>query len=220
MPALELSALETRVLGCLIEKQKVTPENYPLSLHSLTAACNQATNRDPVTAYDEKTVEEGVNGLRSKKVATVVFGSGSRVQKYRHDLPEHFTLNDAEMAVVCVLLLRGPQTPGELRIRCERLWNFGRIEELEACLAELAKGEAPVVRFVPARPGQKEGRYVQLLSEASVIAESIEGGAGGVGPVLDLPPSRVEVLSGEVARLREELEQLRAEFTAFRGEFR
>ena len=115
MPSYNLSAVETRILGCLLEKERTTPENYPLSLNSLTLACNQSTNRDPVVAYDEKTVENGVNAMREKKLATVVFAAGSRVQKYRHNLLDHYTLERKDLAILCVLLLRGPQTPGELR---------------------------------------------------------------------------------------------------------
>src|SRR5207302_1949137 len=129
-----------------------------------TAACNQSTNRDPVVAYDEKTVESGVASLREKKLATVVFGGGSRVQKYRHSLLDHLNLEPREIALLCVLLLRGPQTPGELRTRTERMHSFNTLEEVESCLADLANGDAPLVRVLPARAGQKEKRYVQLLS--------------------------------------------------------
>src|SRR5687768_10329093 len=116
----DLSALDTRILGCLLEKERLTPENYPLSLNSRTAACNQSTNREPVTSYDEKTVEGGIGSLREKKLVTMLQMAGSRVPKYRHRFPEHFSLESKEMAVLCILLLRGPQTPGELRQRTER----------------------------------------------------------------------------------------------------
>src|SRR6476659_3557443 len=113
--AIELTPVETRVFGCLLEKERVTPENYPISLHSLTAACNQATNREPVVAYDEKTVEAALDGLRGKKLATVIWAAGARVQKYRHNLPDEYTLDPREIALLCVLMLRGAQTPAELR---------------------------------------------------------------------------------------------------------
>ena len=129
MTPFALTSLETRVLGCLLEKEHLTPENYPLSLHSLTAACNQSTNRDPVVSYEEKAVEAGLNSLREKKLASVIFGAGSRVQKYRHKLLEHYTLSPAEVALLCVLLLRGPQTPGELRSRAERMHSFESVGE-------------------------------------------------------------------------------------------
>src|SRR5882724_5153407 len=124
---LELNALETRILGCLLEKERLTPENYPLSLNGLTAACNQTTNRDPITAYDEKTVEAGVNALREKKLAMVIFGAGSRVQKYRHRFEDHYVLERPETALICTLLLRGPQTLGELRTRTERFFAFASL---------------------------------------------------------------------------------------------
>src|SRR5260221_545616 len=148
----ELNALETRVLGCLLEKERHTPENYPLSLHALTAACNQSTNREPVTSYDEKHVETGVNALREKKLASVIFGAGSRVQKYRHLLLNHFELKPPEIAVLCVLLLRGLQTPGELRSRTERLFHFPDLETVQNCLDELALDATPLVRMLDARP--------------------------------------------------------------------
>src|SRR5271155_2770333 len=122
-----LSPLETRVLGCLLEKERITPENYPLSLHSLTAACNQTTNRDPVTGYEEKTVEQALDALRGMKLATMVWGAGARVQKYRHNLPDFYTLDEGEIALMCVLMLRGRQTPGELRTRTERMHAFENV---------------------------------------------------------------------------------------------
>ena len=112
------------MLGCLLEKERLTPENYPISLNSLTAACNQSTNRDPVTAYDERTVDDGLTALREKKLAVMIHAAGSRVQKYRHNLPAHYELQPREVALLCVLMLRGPQTPGELRIRTERFHSF------------------------------------------------------------------------------------------------
>lgn len=214
-----LNPVETRILGCLLEKERITPENYPLSLHSLTAACNQATNRDPVVSHSEKTVEAGVNSLREKKLARVIFGTGSRVQKYRHNLLEHFHLGPGEVALFCVLLLRGPQTPGELRGRAERLHAFGTLLEVEACLEELAKDAAPLVRVLPPRPGQKERRYEQLFSAESLGAKApeFEPAAEDTGPPQS--DSRLEILEKEVAALRTELHQLREELAGFRKQF-
>jgi uncharacterized protein YceH (UPF0502 family) len=222
MSSFDLTPLETRVLGCLIEKERLTPENYPLSLHSLTAACNQSTNRDPVTAYDEKTVEAGVNALREKKLASVIFGAGSRVQKYRHKLLEHYELSPAEVAVLCVLLLRGPQTPGELRARTERMHPFESTTALEAQLDELARGDSPLIRCQPARPGQKERRYVQLLSPETAPAQDEPP---AIQPSPSPSPSEPasspspDALQAEIAALRAELEQLREEFRSFRRQF-
>ncbi|EDY18705.1 protein of unknown function DUF480 [Chthoniobacter flavus Ellin428] len=221
MSTFALTPVESRVLGCLIEKERTTPENYPLSINGLTAACNQSTNREPVMSLDEKTVENGVNALREKKLASVIFGAGSRVQKYKHRLLEHYELNLREVALLCVLLLRGPQTPGELRGRTERLSPFESTAEVEICLDELARGDSPLVLKQPARPGQKEARYVQLLSAevpeqdlASTI--SYQPSAISSEPAT---PSKLEALTTEVATLRTELEQLREEFRTFRRQF-
>lgn len=217
MPTYALSALKTRILGCLLEKERVTPENYPLSLNGLSAACNQSTNREPVTAYDHHTIEEGVNSLREKKLAIAVFGAGSRVQKYRHNLLEYYSLEPKEIAVLCVLMLRGPQTPGELRIRTERMFNFGTLEAVDACLEELARGDDPLVKLLPPRPGQKERRFVQLFSEEGAIPEELPG-AVAAAPGRSTG-TRVEALETEVVQLRQELAELRAEFAAFRQQF-
>ncbi len=218
----ELNALETRVLGCLLEKERHTPENYPLSLHALTAACNQSTNREPVTSYDEKLVEAGVNALREKKLASVIFGAGSRVQKYRHLLLNHFELKPPEMAVLCVLLLRGPQTPGELRVRAERMYGFPGLEAVQSCLDDLAIDASPLVRLLEQRPGQKERRYAQLLS-----AETADD-APAAEPVLIFAPPKLEpgavearllAAEQEIAGLKAELAAFREEFAAFRKQF-
>ncbi len=214
MPAFQLTPVETRVLGCLVEKERHTPENYPLSLHALTAACNQATNREPVVGYDEKTVEDGVNSLREKKLATVIFGAGSRVQKYKHKLLEHFTIDPREVALLCVLLLRGPQTPGELRTRAERMFAFRTLEDVQARLDELSKGDSPLVRVLAARPGQKERRYRQLLS-----AEQPESFGDEPAPPAPPTPSRSDELAAELAAVRGDLAALREEFAAFRKQF-
>jgi uncharacterized protein YceH (UPF0502 family) len=215
---LDLNPVESRILGCLLEKERTVPENYPLSLNALIAACNQTTNRDPVTAYDQKTIEEGIFTLRDKKLATVIFGSGSRVQKYRHNLPEHFELDRRDSAVLCVLLLRGPQTAGELRSRTERLFHFAAIEELEACMDGLTRGDSPLVKLLAQQPGQKERRYVQLLS-----AEPEGGwqtGPADLAPQRSAPePGRLEALEAEVAALRGEVTTLQEQFAAFKKQF-
>jgi len=215
MSIFQLSPAETRVLGCLIEKERLTPENYPLSLHALTAACNQSTAREPVTGYNEATVEAGVNALREKKLATVIFGAGSRVQKYRHKLLEHYTLDPREVALLCVLLLRGPQTPGELRTRTERMFAFPSLEAVQERLDELARGDAPLVQVLPARPGQKERRYTQLLSAEQPVSDS----ASTPEPTVIPARTRLDKLATEIATLKTELATLREEFAAFRRQF-
>jgi uncharacterized protein len=217
-----LDPVETRILGCLLEKERITPENYPLSLNSLIAACNQSTNRDPITTYDARTVEAGLDGLRQKKLAVMIMAAGSRVAKYRHELLSHYNLNPREVALLCVLLLRGPQTLGELRNRTERMQFFDNLEQVESFLAELAKGESPLVRVLPARPGQKENRYVQLLSGEPVVPENLPAEVALSTP-RKIPAvqdqSRFEAIEKDVAALRAELSQLREELLSFRKQF-
>lgn len=207
----ELSALETRILGCLLEKERLTPENYPLSLNAVTMACNQSTNREPVTSYDESTVQGGLDSLREKKLVTMVSGAGMRVIKYRHRLPEHCDLETPEAALLCVLLLRGAQTPGELRQRCERMHAFASVDDVVRCLDDLAREDRGLVSMLPPRPGQKERRYIQRLSSASVLAEPAVDSMEPAIPALPLA-ERVAALEAEVQRLRAELETFRKQF--------
>ena len=219
MFAFDLSPVEIRVLGSMLEKERITPENYPMSVNSLIAACSQTTSRDPVVAYDEKTVEAGLQALRDKGLATVVFGAGSRVQKYRHNLADQINLERKEAALLTVLLLRGAQTPGELRSRTDRFYTFGGVEEVETTLQSLCSGERPLVRILPARPGQKERRYVQLLSGEPVLEEQFAGFQAPLPMPVQAGPSRIETLENEVAALKVELQQLREEFATFRSQF-
>jgi len=213
----DLTPVEARVLGCLIEKERLTPENYPLSLHSLTAACNQTTSRDPVVRWNEKTVEEALWNLRQKKLATLVMVAGARVQKFRHHLLDHYQLDPGEVALLCVLLLRGAQTPGELRSRTDRLHPFGVVTDVEASLTRLMEDSHPLVALLPPRPGQKEKRYVQLLSGPPETAEtaSVESSLPAAAP----EPSRLNLLEAEVATLKSELAGLREAFTSFKQQF-
>ncbi len=214
---MELTTAETRVLGCLIEKERTTPENYPLSLNALVAACNQLTNREPITALGDREVEEALDALRQKKLATVIFGAGSRVQKYRHILPDIYNFTPQETALLCVLLLRGPQTAGELRGRAERMAPFASLTDAENVLNAMAEGGEPLVRLLAARPGQKERRYVQLLSgEPAEPADPDPIPARSPAAHEPAAPSRLETVEKEVATLREELTELRANFEEFR----
>ena len=214
---MELTPAETRVLGCLIEKERTTPENYPLSLNSLVAACNQLTNREPILTLGDREVEDALDALRQKKLATVIFGAGSRVQKYRHLLADLYNFTPQEYALLCVLLLRGPQTAGELRGRAERMAPFAALADAENTLNAMAEGGEPLVRLLAARPGQKERRYVQLLS-GEPAEEPVETAATRLPAVTAEPagPTRLEGLEKEVAALREELGRLRASFEEFR----
>ena len=222
MALFTLSPVETRILGCLLEKERITPENYPLSLNSLIAACNQSTNRDPITSYDARTVETGLDRLRQKKLAVMIMSAGSRVAKFRHELLNHFDLSPREVALLCALLLRGPQTLGELRSRTERMQFFDSLEQVESFLADLARGESPLVRVLPARPGQKERRYVQLLSGEPIVPETPPTQENDSPPVeagSATDTSRLQAVEQQVAELKAELRDLREELLSFRKQF-
>lgn len=214
--AFTLSAVETRILGCLLEKERLTPESYPLSLHALALACNQTSSRDPITRHDEQSIEEELFELRQKKLVSQVMTTGARVPKYRHLLGEHLELAESEVALLCVLMLRGPQTPGELRARTERLHHFENVAEVESCLKALSEDPDPLVQALPPRPGQKEQRYVQLLSGAPDLTEHA---AETTPPATEAAPSRLTRLQEEVQQLGEELTALREEFHRFKQQF-
>lgn len=241
---MDLSAAEIRVLGCLLEKQRTTPDAYPLTLNALRAACNQSTNRDPVVDYDEATIRDAIARLSRRRWARLASGAGSRASKYRHLLDDALTPAPDELAVLCVLMLRGAQTPGELKGRSERLHPFADLAAIHATLQRLIERE--LVGQLPRRPGQKEERYAHRLSDedapqprvaASVAAPTgagatstgIDAGAAGappppprVAPGRPMPAvpelQRVELpLADRVARLEDEVSQLRAELRALRG---
>ncbi len=217
---MEPDAVEIRVVGCLIEKQRTTPDVYPLSLNSLRLACNQSTNRDPVVDYDEATVAEALRRLALRGWTRLASGAGSRARKYRHLMPEALGVDDAELALLGVLMLRGAQTPGELKQRSERLHGFADLGAVQATLEALVEG-GYVARH-ERRPGQKEDRYEQLLGgfgagtpAASPAAEADdgEGDAGAAepaaGPALVPAEDRLTRLERELAALRAELGSLR-----------
>jgi uncharacterized protein YceH (UPF0502 family) len=214
---LELSPIETRVLGALLEKERTTPEYYPLSLNSLVVACNQTTNRDPIVSYDDRTVEQALDRLREKKLAMLVHTAGARVPKYRHTLLDSFNLDPREVALLCVLMLRVPQTPGELRSRTERMCGPMTLPEIEKCLEELTSGGDPLVRVIPARAGQKEKRYVQLLSGEPDLEILTSSPLPGVGQTSD--KSRLDALETEVEALKSEFRALREELADFKKLF-
>jgi uncharacterized protein len=215
---LNLSSTETRILGCLLEKERTTPEYYPLSLNSLVTACNQTTNRDPIVSYSDKTVEDGLDLLRRKKLAMLIHTAGARVPKYRHTFLDLYNLNNREVAIICVLMLRGPQTPGELRSRTERMCGAMSLPDVEALLDALSAGTDPLVKVVAARPGQKEKRYVHLLSEQS---EGPDEPVADSTRTVELVPqkSRLDLLEGEVNALKVELSSLREDLEQFKKSF-
>jgi uncharacterized protein len=193
-------AVELRVLGCLIEKQQTTPDQYPLSLNALRLACNQTTNRDPVVAYDDETIRDGLTRLSRRDWIRLASGRGSRAVKYRHLLDEALGLSTAELSLLAVLMLRGAQTPGELKQRTERLHSFASLTDVEETLERLLGRE--LVGRLPRRPGQKEVRYAQLLGGP------VEG-AGAPPPDAMVPQSdlgaRLAALEERVARLEQRL---------------
>src|SRR5438876_5719559 len=170
---LHLTEIEVRVLGSLIEKDITTPDYYPLSLNALVNACNQKNNREPVMALNEDSVRQALSTLQEKRMAGPAGGADSRVTKYEHRLQEVFNFDRRETVVLCVLLLRGPQTPGELRGRTERMYHFEGLDDVQSTLQRLMDRELPLVRVLPRQPGTKESRYVHLFSgEELPVAES------------------------------------------------
>jgi hypothetical protein len=210
----ELAEEEVRVLGALVEKSLTTPEYYPMSLNALVAACNQKSSRDPVVSYDEAAVQTALEGLRDKHLVWFVDAAGSRVRKYKHRFQEAFDLSGAEAAALCVLMLRGPQTAGEVRGRSERLHAFADLAEAEAVLEELGTSEeGPLAVKLPRLPGRKEIRYAHALCGKP---QGFEEPAPSLFPQKSPLEERVETLEGQVAVLREDLETLKAGLDALR----
>jgi uncharacterized protein YceH (UPF0502 family) len=162
-PLVQLNPIEQRILGVLLEKSKTTPDYYPMSINSLTAGCNQKTSRNPVVSYDEETVTLTLNGLKIKGLASTLTGAGSRTVKWKHNLAIVYPLLPSELAIICLLLLRGPSTPGEINTNAGRLYEFETIEEVSECLQKLAAEQPPYVKQLPKRPGQKEVRFMHLF---------------------------------------------------------
>ena len=212
-----LTTEEVRVLGSLIEKQLTTPEYYPLTLNSLTAACNQKSNRDPVVNFDEATIQTAIDSLREKNLVYLFYGSTSRAVKYKHMMPSVFDLNEAEVAVMCVLMLRGPQTLGEIRERTGRLHEFSGMGEVNETLDRLAGRDEPLIAKLERQPGQKEGRFAHLLS-GPIDVEKLTF-AREKTPASPASTERIETLEAEVGKLRSELESFRSEFAEFRKQF-
>ena len=204
-----MDAAEARVLGAMMDKEVATPEYYPLSLNALVNACNQKTNREPVVSYDEDTVEEALQGLRAKGLALRITGKDSRVPKQAQRFTEKFNLGRREAAVICVLLLRGPQTPGELRGRSERLYTFDDLEGVESTLDRLA--ELEFVKKLPRQAGFKEQRWAHLFSGDVELAALAEEAA----PAADRAPGdrqRLDRLEAELAELKRAFEEFRKNF--------
>lgn len=222
-----LNETEVRVLGALIEKDITTPDYYPLSLNALVNACNQKNNREPVTAYDEETVRHALHSLQEKRLAGPASGADSRVTKYEHRSQEVFNFDRREIAVLCVLLLRGAQTPGELRGRSERMFHFETLDDVQSTLQRIMQRVPALVRVLPRQPGTKESRYMHLL------AGDVDGLSMEAQPVVphssqsSLPQSfggsaaeeKIARLEQEVESLREEISGLKEQFAEFRKQF-
>jgi len=214
-----LNEVEVRVLGCLIEKEMTTPEYYPLSLNALTNACNQKSNRDPVMTLGEEDVVRALNRMRFNQL-TVVSGESSRVAKYRHLLAENMGLIPAELAVICELLVRGPQTVGELRTRCERMYPFSDLAAVEEVLKELAEREHPLVVRLPRQPGRKEARNAHLFSGMpDMTAEEHDVSPEPARVRVMAENERMSKIEEEVAALRSEVAVLRQAVEEFKSQF-
>ncbi len=213
---IQLNETDIRVLGALVEKAITTPEYYPLTLNALVNACNQKSNREPVVQYDARTVDESLRRLREQGLVQIIMGGDSRVPKYKQFFAEFFELNPAEEAILCELLLRGPQTVGELRGRTERLGNRQEADAVQAALDALMARPEPLVIRLPRQPGQKDTRYMHLLAgepdlAALAVVQPSEPAAS--------QRERIDRLEATVERLQQELAELRQEFAAFRTQF-
>jgi uncharacterized protein len=217
MNAVILTEVETRVLGSLIEKDITTPDYYPLSLNALVNACNQKNNRDPVTTLTESEVRDALSTLGEKRMAGPAAGADSRVAKFEHRLQEVFNFDRREIAVVCVLLLRGAQTPGELRSRTERMYHFEALEDVVFTLDRLRQREPPLVAMLLRQPGTKESRYMHLFSGETAAAPWSTAAMTDRDP--GSSPDRLSALEQEVARLRMEVSEVREQLASFRKQF-
>ncbi len=219
---LELSEIEVRVLGALVEKAVTTPEYYPLSVNALVNACNQKSNREPVMNLDEESVRNALRSLTDQALARSAVGD-SRVAKFEHRLNELYNFHRHEIAVLCVLMLRGSQTPGELRTRCERMYAFEDLDAVHSALNLLMRREPPLVKVLPRQPGTKESRFMHLLSgdaAAAMITEvPRESAIASDSVATSADRERIAQLETQVSELRRELESLREQLAAFQKQF-
>jgi len=214
-----LNEVETRVLGALVEKEITTPEYYPLSLNALVNACNQKSNREPVMNLDEDAVRTALRSLSDQLLTRSSSGSDSRVTKYEHRLQEAFNFHRHEIAVLCVLLLRGPQTPGELRTRSERMYSFEDLDGVQSALQHLMKREPPLAKVLPRQPGTKESRYAHLLGGDVQVVEPPRDDAHATPAKASVDSEKLVRLEEEVASLRQEIAELKQRFTDFQKQF-
>jgi uncharacterized protein len=219
-----LNPVEVRILGALIEKEITTPEYYPLSLNALINACNQKSNRDPVMNLDEDTTRSALRSLDARGYAGAADNFDSRVTKYEHRLQEAFNFDRRETAILCELFLRGPQTPGELRARCERMHKFDDLGEIQLTLQRLMKHEPPLVKLLPKQPGTKEARYAHLFSgDVNAEHDAVSATGGGTEYAVAAPrstdPQRIAQLESEMTTVRDELAELKRQLAEFKKQF-
>jgi uncharacterized protein len=219
-----LNKVEIRVLGALVEKDVITPDYYPLSLNALVNACNQKNNRDPVMSLTEDDVRQAIHGLQEKHLAGLATSAEDRVTKYEHRLQEVFNFTRGENAILCVLLLRGPQTPGELRGRSERMHRFEDLTDLQSTLQSLIHRDPPLIEVLARQPGTKEARYAHLLSgdvkpKADVDVGTAETASPAAGFDSPADSQRITHLENEVATLQREVADLKQQLMALRKEF-
>jgi uncharacterized protein len=217
----QLSEIEVRVLGALVEKESTTPEYYPLSLNAVVNACNQKSNRDPVMTLDEESVRQALRSLSEQALARSA-GGDSRVPKFEHRLNELYNFHRHEIAILCILLLRGPQTPGELRTRAERMYAFEDLEAVHSALHHLMRREPPLAKILPRQPGTKESRYMHLFCgdtapvEHAITEQPTEAKNSAR---ISQDGDRVAQLEAEIMELRRELNTLREQFATFQKQF-
>lgn len=214
-----LNDVEVRILGCLIEKESTTPEYYPLSLNALKNACNQKSNRYPVVNYDGATVADGIKSLQRDGLVLVASGAGQRVRKYVHKFREKYFVSRKAMAAMCVLMLRGVQTVGEIRTRSERIYSFDSLEEVGEALAELMERDQPLVARLPRQPGQKESRYAHLLTGEPEIPAETSPETGASDKTVQSQHAVIEKLVTQVESLQQELQDLKQAFETFKSQF-
>jgi uncharacterized protein YceH (UPF0502 family) len=213
-----LNAAEVRVLGSLMEKESTTPDYYPLSLNALLHACNQKSSREPVMNLDEDGVRDALHSLSEKGLAGPTSTADSRVTKYEHRLGEALNLGRPEFAVLCLLLLRGPQTPGELRGRAERMYRFDDLDQVQSALQRLLKREPPLAAMLPRQPGTKEMRYAHLLA-GEVETWEPEPASEATGAASSADSERIARLEDQVASLQQEIADLKQQLADFRKQF-
>lgn len=207
-----LDSEELRVLGALMEKSKTTPEYYPMTLNGLTAACNQKTSRNPVVNYDEQIVTLILDRLKRKGLAATVTGGGSRVIKYRHTIALNYEFTPDELAVLCLLFLRGPLTPGEINSNSGRLYEFDDLAEVQAVIEKLSSGDQPYVKQLERQPGQKEARYMHLFGEANILdTYTTENAPAAASPTQANLEERLNAVEQELATLKADFDKLMKE---------